>query len=377
MLAFPYFLLNAAIYTLPRGYRRQHTRHRYSRYYVHRSRFTLLKPYHPRARSSARRPHTRSSPRPSPTLPTSCSRTSKSSRRFTQRLRNITRRRSVHLRSRGRNSPFAFTARANDSGLTPDDSRGIHDVSTDLHFFDCYDYYDSLTNLYLNRFRETCSEVYYDSPSSTPTSNSTVRHLTLKEYVSTAIDSIDVLTHQRSISAVLHNMPITYRRLCDTEPEYHTILLQARSLQARIFHYDQQFTSPLSNPMIYLSANTDELPIIIDTGASCSLTPIPSDFDGRLTKPDITGLAQVSGEATVAGAGTVTWNIEDLRGIRRPITTKAYYVPSASIRLFSPQSYIGDSDKAALLLITTYIAHIRQDQPRCPFLRHPQIACLA
>jgi len=67
--------------------------------------------------------------------------------------------------------------------------------------------------------------------------------------------------------------------------------------------------------MIYLSANTDELPIIIDTGASCSLTPLPSDFDGRLTKTDITRLAQVSGKAIVAGAGTITWNIEDLQWI--------------------------------------------------------------
>ena len=145
-------------------------------------------------------------------------------------------------------------------------------------------------------------------------------------------------------------MPTSYRRLYKSDPEYQHILLQARGLQARIFHYDQKLVIPLKNPMVYLSSLTSELPIIIDTGALCSLTPTPSNFDGPLSKSDIKGLSQVNGEAAVFGTGTVTWNVEDTAGVRCSISTKAYYVPSSSVHLFSPQVYIGDNDKAQLLL---------------------------
>jgi hypothetical protein len=38
--------------------------------------------------------------------------------------------------------------------------------------------------------------------------------------------------------------------------------------------------------------------------------------------------------------GTIEWNIQDAKGIVKPIQTSAYYVPQATIRLFSPQVYI-------------------------------------
>ena len=46
----------------------------------------------------------------------------------------------------------------------------------------------------------------------------------------------------------------------------------------------------------------------------------------------------------------MAWNIEDFEGTRRCIRTKAYYVPEASVRLFSPQVYIGNDDTAKLVL---------------------------
>ena len=73
----------------------------------------------------------------------------------------------------------------------------------------CYDYYDPFTNLHLNRYRETCTELYYDvqEPASLPTLPMSPTH------VSTFLDSFDVINHQRSIQAALHNMPTSYRRL--------------------------------------------------------------------------------------------------------------------------------------------------------------------
>jgi hypothetical protein len=37
--------------------------------------------------------------------------------------------------------------------------------------------------------------------------------------------------------------------------------------------------------------------------------------------------------------GKVTWEVQDLYGVKRAITKMAYYVPAANIRLFSPKVY--------------------------------------
>jgi hypothetical protein len=37
--------------------------------------------------------------------------------------------------------------------------------------------------------------------------------------------------------------------------------------------------------------------------------------------------------------GKVTWEVQDFYGVKRTITTMAYYVPTANIRLFSPKYY--------------------------------------
>jgi hypothetical protein len=76
---------------------------------------------------------------------------------------------------------------------------------------------------------------------------------------------------------------------------------------------------------------------VTDTGASNSITPITSDFvHGIIHKADLQALSQVNGTTPVCGQGLVKWPIEDVDGNRRTITTDAYYVPGAGIRLFSP-----------------------------------------
>ena len=89
---------------------------------------------------------------------------------------------------------------------------------------------------------------------------------------------------------------------------------------------------------VYFSTK-DDLPIVIDTGGSYSVTPNVEDFDGEIRPADIGDLQGLSAPATVGGVGTVVWTIKDVFGSVRTIRTKAYYVPSAAIRLFSPQQY--------------------------------------
>jgi hypothetical protein len=89
---------------------------------------------------------------------------------------------------------------------------------------------------------------------------------------------------------------------------------------------------------VYCSHKEDCVPIVIDTGASVSVTPVLTDFIGPLLPCATANLKGLSGSTEVIGEGTVKWLMRDMFGNKRNIRTTAYYVPEASIRLFSPQT---------------------------------------
>jgi hypothetical protein len=90
---------------------------------------------------------------------------------------------------------------------------------------------------------------------------------------------------------------------------------------------------------VYCSHKEDCVPIVIDTGASVSVTPVITDFIGPLRPCATANLKGLSGSTEVIGEGTVNWLMRDMFGNKRKIRTTAYYVPEASIRLFSPHTY--------------------------------------
>jgi hypothetical protein len=81
------------------------------------------------------------------------------------------------------------------------------------------------------------------------------------------------------------------------------------------------------------------MPIIFDTGASMSVTPLREDFVGVLGPPKIPNLRGLKGTVKVVGTGTVEWTIFDVQGLTRTIRTEAMFVPECNIRLLSPQVY--------------------------------------
>ena len=90
---------------------------------------------------------------------------------------------------------------------------------------------------------------------------------------------------------------------------------------------------------------------MIDTGASCSITPIQLDFTGpiwKCKKESLGSLTQV--KTKVDSVGPVMWDIKDMNGVTRAIETTAYYVSSATIHLFSPQVYTAANPSSSLLL---------------------------
>ena len=100
---------------------------------------------------------------------------------------------------------------------------------------------------------------------------------------------------------------------------------------------------------VYLNAADDaDLPVVIDTGASTSLTPRLEDFDGPLKECETTELNGLSSTTAVVGVGMAAWTLRDVFGVVRTIRTRAYYVPEAQIRLFSPQTYFQEQAKGEL-----------------------------
>ena len=112
-----------------------------------------------------------------------------------------------------------------------------------------------------------------------------------------------------------------------------------------MFHYDNCRDGCTDTTQeIYVSSSSDKLPIVIDTGASNSITPCPADFIGEIQCSRLQSLQQVNGTTPVCGEGNVLWDIEDFYRTYRSVTTAFYFVPSATIRLFSPQVCIGTND---------------------------------
>jgi hypothetical protein len=170
-------------------------------------------------------------------------------------------------------------------------------------------------------------------------------------FSSNAIDlfllSIDALDHYRTIQSLLPSSQ--YKSIDPSSPQFQRILLEARGLQTSIKQYGEVL--PLISPAIYVSANKDALPIVIDNGASCTITPTLSDFTSTHTKSDTASLGSLTTVQTkVSGQGPIEWDIEDANGVLKKLRTISYYVPEATIRLFSPQAYFKANPKGSLTL---------------------------
>ena len=109
-----------------------------------------------------------------------------------------------------------------------------------------------------------------------------------------------------------------------------------------------------------LHTTPSDYPIVIDTGASISVSPNINDFVDGISEANVHDLKGLNHSTKVHGMGMVEWTIYDVYHSVKTIRTMAFYVPDATIRLFSPQTYFFegggrghlhcDKDQAILLL---------------------------
>ena len=98
-----------------------------------------------------------------------------------------------------------------------------------------------------------------------------------------------------------------------------------------------QMTTINAGNIFLMEGDSPELPIVLDTGASKSLTPNRTDFIlFKATKSTVSGIGAAS---RVEGVGTVRWKIFDQNGVETTIETLALYMPTARVRLYSPQAH--------------------------------------
>jgi hypothetical protein len=81
-------------------------------------------------------------------------------------------------------------------------------------------------------------------------------------------------------------------------------------------HLTGQYVS--STASVYQARNNPEFTIMIDSGASVSVTPHIRDFRGPLQKCPTKSLDGLSSKTEVLGMGKVTWEVQDSMALNEP-----------------------------------------------------------
>jgi len=102
------------------------------------------------------------------------------------------------------------------------------------------------------------------------------------------------------------------------------------------------------SPSIYWS-NMNETPIVVDSGASKSIMPDPSDFVGPIMPMD-SPIQGLSATTKNKGIGNFMWHIRDSLGTTTTLETTAYFIPEADIRLFSLQVHFSENKAGSFLM---------------------------
>ena len=160
------------------------------------------------------------------------------------------------------------------------------------------------------------------------------------------VESVDPLRQFQAISAL--SRPNTLSRVKhknQTSPSkiWREVLKYRVNFNSAALRTEKDTRDTSPEPLsVYINHDSPEYPVVIDSGASFSLTPRIEDFVTKL-EPDDTTLTGLNSTTVVEGTGIVEWVIQDMFNEVRKIRVQAFYVPSASICLFSPQQYFQDN----------------------------------
>jgi hypothetical protein len=117
-------------------------------------------------------------------------------------------------------------------------------------------------------------------------------------------------------------------------------LVAAADLRDTYKATDMLWTSEsMMKPYVLHTQDDPHLPIVVDTGASATLTPNVSDFIGPINPPNFSSLQGRGSPSDVDGQGITEWQVRDVLGFIRTIRTHGYLVKSSPVRLFNPHVF--------------------------------------
>lgn len=168
------------------------------------------------------------------------------------------------------------------------------------------------------------------------------------------LDRLDPLSHYQVLKSLSSDSMLL--TVCEQKKK-EAALVAAADLRATYKAADLSWSPPVVSKQFVLHTVEDSrVPVVIDTGASVSLTPNFKDFIGPVSPPDLKSLQGLGSSSSVQGQGIVEWQIRDVLGTVRTIRTKAYLVQNAPVRLFSPQTYFKEGGAGNL-----YVDHQRAE----------------
>ena len=86
------------------------------------------------------------------------------------------------------------------------------------------------------------------------------------------LQGVDVLSHHHVLQSCLtKTILLQCAMLSNDNPQCKRILLEAKGLQTNLRSHKEKL--PLQNPTVHVSTKMDDLPMVIDTRALCSVTP--------------------------------------------------------------------------------------------------------
>ena len=164
------------------------------------------------------------------------------------------------------------------------------------------------------------------------------------------LSRVDVLSlHQCS---TLLFEPEERRKLCQLQDEVEHVKKSMDDwIESANFFSDctkplHMSTSINAGNIFFVQGSAPELPIVLDTGASKSLSPNRSDFISF--KKILSTVSGIGAKSQEEGIGKVRWRIFDQNGVERTIETVALYMPSARVRLYSPQTHFKEHQSGAV-----------------------------
>ena len=220
--------------------------------------------------------------------------------------------------------------------------------------------YSQIRDRLANESRRDCLQHYNDYIKSTPYNFSTHVKLLVKSVpghvVGSLFEVVDILDLiQETIEDPDQPLLILAQHILSRELGLESVtelqddcrITMARTrIAACVTQTDEPIQHRVCKSHMCTSRNIQisDIPLIFDTGCSCSITPRKSDFVSKIIPVNNKEMQGIGHKIKIEGKGWVEWDIIDENNMIARVRTQAYYAPEADdVRLFSPQAYFQEN----------------------------------